>query len=114
MLINPQQELAYLASRYARRGAELAILCGRRRVGKTILVYEWCQGKPHLYFFAARLPSGALLAEFSQQLAVALQQPEHTFGDWNEALLALAGLARDQRSVFVPSRFASSRPFVRS
>jgi AAA+ ATPase superfamily predicted ATPase len=101
MLINRQRELAYLDSRYARSGAELAILYGRRRVGKTTLMYEWCQGKSYLYFFAARLPSGALLAEFSQQLAVALQQPERTFADWNEALLALADLARDQRFVVV-------------
>ncbi len=101
MLINRQRELAYLDSRYARRGAELAILYGRRRVGKTTLMYDWCQGKPHLYFFAARLPDGALLAEFSQQLAAALQQPDRAFATWSEALLALAELAQEQRFVVV-------------
>lgn len=101
MLLNRQRELTYLNNRYARPGAEFAVLYGRRRVGKTTLVYEWCQEKPHLYFFAARLSSGALLAEFSQQLAVALQQPERSFADWSEALLALAELARDRRFVVV-------------
>ena len=40
----------------ARPGAEFAVLFGRRRVGKSSLIYEWCREKPHLYFFAARLP----------------------------------------------------------
>jgi hypothetical protein len=101
MLLNRQRELTYLTTRYSRPHAELAVLYGRRRVGKTTLVYEWCQDKPHLYFFAARLPGPMLLAEFSQQLAHALQQPERTFADWNSVFLALAELARAQRFVVV-------------
>ena len=101
MLLNRQRELTYLNSRYARRGADLAVLYGRRRVGKTTLVYEWCQDKPHLYFFAARLPGEALLAELSQALAGALQQPGRTFASWSDAFAALAELARDERFVVV-------------
>ena len=56
MFLNRQRELSYLDARYARSGAEFAVLYGRRRVGKSSLIYEWCQGKPFLYFFAARLP----------------------------------------------------------
>jgi AAA+ ATPase superfamily predicted ATPase len=101
MLLDRQRELAYLDSRYARPGAEFAVLYGRRRVGKTTLVYEWCQGKPHLYFFAARLPDQALLHEFSHHLAAALNQPDRVFPDWDSAFLALADLARDERFVVV-------------
>ena len=72
MFRNRQRELGYLERRYARPGAEFAVLYGRRRVGKSSLIYEWCREKPHLYFFAARLPSQVLLHEFGQQLAVAL------------------------------------------
>jgi AAA+ ATPase superfamily predicted ATPase len=101
MFRNRQRELAYLDSRYARPGAEFAVLYGRRRVGKSTLVYEWCQDKPHLYFFAARLPGQALLAEFSHRVAAALAQPERKFLDWDSAFLALADLARDRRYVVV-------------
>ena len=101
MFLNRQRELAYLDSRYARPGAEFAVLYGRRRVGKTTLVYEWCRDKPHLYFFAARLPGEALLHEFSQQVARALKQPERTFPDWNSVFLALADLGRERRFVVV-------------
>ncbi len=88
-------------SRYNRPGAEFAVLYGRRRVGKSSLIYEWCREKPHLYFFAARLPNRALLHEFGRQVAIALGQPERNFGDWDSALLALAELGRDQRFVIV-------------
>ena len=104
MFLNRQRELAYLDSRYARPGAEFAVLYGRRRVGKTTLVYEWCRDKPHLYFFAARLPGEALLHEFSQQVARALKQPERTFPDWNSVFLALADLGRERRFVVVIDR----------
>ena len=56
MFHNRQRELGYLERRYAQPGAEFAVLFGRRRVGKSSLIYEWCREKPHLYFFAARLP----------------------------------------------------------
>jgi hypothetical protein len=101
MFLNRQRELTYLQSRYARPGAEFAVLYGRRRVGKTSLVYEWCQNKPHLYFFAARLSGETLLYEFSQEITKALQQPERTFPDWSSAFLALAELAQQQRFVVV-------------
>ena len=101
MFHNRQRELGYLERRYAQPGAEFAVLFGRRRVGKSSLIYEWCREKPHLYFFAARLPGQVLLHEFGQQLAAALGQPERTFADWDSALLALAELARERRFVVV-------------
>lgn len=105
MFRNRQRELGYLERRYARPGAEFAVLYGRRRVGKSSLIYEWCREKPHLYFFAARLPSQVLLHEFGQQLAAALGQPERTFADWDSALLALAELARVRTPDGGPKRF---------
>jgi AAA+ ATPase superfamily predicted ATPase len=97
MFHNRQRELGYLESRYARPGAEFTVLYGRRRVGKSTLVYEWCRAKPHLCFFAARLPGQALLHEFSQHVGNALSQPERVFGDWDSALLALADLSTELR-----------------
>ncbi|MFQ5436295.1 MAG: ATP-binding protein, partial [Anaerolineae bacterium] len=101
MLLNRTRELAYLDNRYQRPGAEFAVLFGRRRVGKTTLIYEWCRDKPALYFFAARLPDHVLLHEFSQAVAQALDQPERTFSDWSQLLLALAELGRAERFIVV-------------
>jgi uncharacterized protein len=101
MLRNRTRELDYLNRRYDRTGAEFVVLYGRRRVGKTTLIYEWSQGKPSLYFFAARLPDHVLLYEFGQQVAQALNQPERTFADWTSVFTALAELAQEQRFIVV-------------
>ena len=57
MFCSRQRELGYLDRRYARPAAEFVVLWGRRGVGKSRRVYEWCREKPHLYFSAARLPN---------------------------------------------------------
>lgn len=101
MFRNRTRELEYLDRRYARPGAEFVVLYGRRRVGKSTLIYEWGKDKPMLYFFAARLPDHVLLSEFSQQVAQALGQPERTFADWTSAFTALAELAQEERFIVV-------------
>jgi len=101
MFLNRTRELTFLDSRFARPGAEFVVMYGRRRVGKSSLIYHWCQGKLAIYFFAARLPDAVLLREFSQEIAKALGQPERSFADWSSAFLALAELASEQRFVVV-------------
>ncbi|MEZ4865732.1 MAG: ATP-binding protein [Caldilineaceae bacterium] len=101
MLLNRTRELAYLDRRYAQPKAEFVVLYGRRRVGKTTLIYEWSRGKPALYFFAARLPDHVLLQEFGKQVAQALGQPDRVFPDWSSVFVALAELARAERFIVV-------------
>ena len=101
MLQNRTRELRYLDRRYAQRRAEFVVLYGRRRVGKSTLIYEWSQDKPSLYFFAARLPDQVLLAEFSQLIAHAFGDTERSFTDWSSAFFALAELARDDKFIVV-------------
>jgi AAA+ ATPase superfamily predicted ATPase len=103
MFLDCQRELDLFDDGYGRPHAEFAMLYRRRRVGKSTLVYQWRQDKrkPHLYFFAARLPSQALLQEFTRHLSAALGQAERIFADWDAALLALAELAGDRRFIVV-------------
>ena len=105
MLQNRTRELAYLDRRYAhtgaKSGAEFVVLYGRRRVGKSTLIFEWSQDKPSLYFFAARLPGNVLLSEFSAQVAQALGEPDRTFADWTSLFLALADLACDEKFIVI-------------
>lgn len=108
MLVNRERELGYLDTRYASRRAELVILYGRRRVGKTTLAYHWTKDKPHLFFFATQDDSATLLRRFSQSLRQAGGQPADpafSFSDWETALRALAPLARDRRFVVVIDEF---------
>ena len=52
MFLNRTRELGYLSERYAAGRAEIVVLYGRRRVGKSALLFEWSEGKPCIFFFA--------------------------------------------------------------
>ena len=75
MLRNRQRELGYLDTRYANIRAELVVLYGRRRIGKTTLAHHWAQDKPHLFFFATQDDNATLLRRFSQLIE---QASDHT------------------------------------
>lgn len=108
MLRNRERELSYLDARYASGRAELVVLYGRRRVGKTTLVYHWVQNKPHLFFFATQDDNATLLRRFSHLIRQAAgESPDPTFSypDWEAALRALVPLARDRRFVVVIDEF---------
>ena len=48
----------------ARGGSRMAVMTGRRRVGKTLLSLEFVKGRKHLYFFVAKTP----LPNFHRQI----------------------------------------------
>lgn len=50
MFINRERELDALERSYGSDRAELYVLYGRRRVGKTELLRAFCQGKRHIFF----------------------------------------------------------------
>ncbi|MEM2584636.1 MAG: ATP-binding protein, partial [Thermoproteota archaeon] len=56
--INRKQELEFLEEKFSDK-RQLIIIYGRRRVGKTELIKQFCKNKDHLYFLADR--RGSLL-----------------------------------------------------
>ena len=65
MFLDRERELALLEERYASDKAELFVLYGRRRVGKTELLTRFCGGKRHIFFVADSTAEPALRARFS-------------------------------------------------
>ncbi len=55
MFLDRDRELAWLDDSYSSGQAELLLLYGRRRVGKSALLSESCLGKPHVYFLASQV-----------------------------------------------------------
>ena len=68
MFINRKAELANLEARYRSGHAELFVLYGRRRVGKTELLRHFCADKPHIFFIATLSSDLDQLAAFSQDI----------------------------------------------
>lgn len=109
MFLNRTRELGYLDERYAAGRAEIVVLYGRRRVGKSALLFEWSEGKPCIFFFARRADRSILLGEFSRAIhafsANGLTPDDFTYPSWDAAFAALADLAVERRLVVVLDEF---------
>lgn len=95
MFINREAELAQLEHLYSSDHAELFVLYGRRRVGKTELLRAFCAEKPHVFFIATLSSDSDQLATFSQAIwgMTHTTVPEgFTFPGWEAAFRALADL----------------------
>jgi hypothetical protein len=109
MFLNRTRELGYLDERYAARRAEIVVLYGRRRVGKSALLFEWSEGKPCIFFFARRADRSILLGELSRAIhafsADGLTADDFTYPSWDAAFAAIADLAVERRLVVVLDEF---------
>lgn len=95
MFINREPELSHLERLYNSDQAEMFVLYGRRRVGKTELLRAFCSQKAHIFFVATLSSDLDQLATFSQQIWH-FTHPEvpdgFTFPSWEAAFRALADL----------------------
>jgi AAA+ ATPase superfamily predicted ATPase len=107
MFINRQRELAFLERRYASEQAELVVLYGRRRVGKTELLRRFCEGKRHFFYIADLGTEASTLAEVSRRYGELFHgDPASThFATWDQVFKALARQAGEGRLVVVLDEF---------
>ncbi len=59
MFIGRKMELSFLEEKYKREDGQLIVLYGRRRVGKTETLKEFCKGKPHIFIPAVNVRTGS-------------------------------------------------------
>ena len=50
MFIGRKEELSFLKDKYEEQKGQLIVLYGRRRIGKTETLREFCKGKPHIFY----------------------------------------------------------------
>lgn len=65
MFIGREAELKFLNDKYEENGGQLIVLYGRRRVGKTETLREFCKGKPHAFFSCTQTTDPVQLRNFS-------------------------------------------------
>ncbi|MEO3746617.1 DUF234 domain-containing protein [Plantactinospora sp. B5E13] len=103
-IVGRRAELAQLTAAWSRASAgtpELAVVWGRRRVGKTYLLTHFAEGKRSVYFTATRQDTDdRQLRRFAQALREQLGDEvadlaPATFPHWEAALRFVAGLARE-------------------
>lgn len=108
MFINREAELDQLNRLYNSDHAELFVLYGRRRVGKTELLRAFCTDKPHLFFIATLSSDNEQLVTFSQQVYGLIHSSApagFSYPTWESAFRALADLPVNLRLIVIIDEF---------
>ena len=96
MFIGREAELKFLNDKYNDDGGQLVVLYGRRRIGKTETLREFCKGKPHIFFSCTQSTDKIQLQKFSKQLLkenIPAQNYISEFSDWEKAFSAILDLS---------------------
>lgn len=103
--LNRIEELGALQRRWETGEAQLFVLWGRRRVGKTLLLLEFARDKRHLYFEATSGTRADQLADFSDRLAEATGRAALTVPNWRAGLDAVSDWAQGGPVLLVLDEF---------
>ena len=109
MFIGREAELKFLQERYDKRKAQLVVLYGRRRVGKTETLREFCKDKPHVFFSCTQSTDRVQLSKFSRRMLqedIPAKQYISEFSDWEAAFRSVADLPYgDKKKLLVIDEF---------
>ncbi len=107
MFIGRTQELLFLNEHYLSSKAEFIVLYGRRRVGKTELLTEFCKDKPNLFFACTETTDKQQFLKFSECVLSYGNSRSliKAFADWEDIFSRLPDLAGNSRLVVVIDEF---------
>ena len=89
-----ENELQKLNKRYAGNQFECIVIYGRRRVGKTALINEFCKDKPTIFFSALNTTGKENLASLSKSI-MSFERPDMESAPEFKAGRELTGVLRD-------------------
>lgn len=95
MFIGRKQELQFLEDKYNSKGGQLIVVYGRRRVGKTETLREFCKNKPHIFYSCREISDKLQLRSFSGKLLrenIPAASYVKEFADWETAFRNVAEL----------------------
>ncbi len=98
------KELRDLNKRYNKNDFECIVIYGRRRVGKTALINEFCKGKPTIFFSALNASSQENLEALSKAIYEKTYPGAETapvYPSFDAAFLEITRMAENERLVFV-------------
>ena len=104
MFLCREEELSKLNSRYNGDSMECVVIYGRRRVGKTSLINEFCKDKPKIYFPALNSNAQDNLAALSKAIYL-FEHPDAqeapVFPSFDAAFSEVTRLVTNGRVIFV-------------
>jgi hypothetical protein len=105
---NREQELQFLNRKYSENGAQLIVIYGKRRVGKTELIKQFFRDKPHIYFLADKLPESIQLFDIARKVGEHFHDPllsDRGFGRWEQLFAYLKEKTTRERLIVVIDEF---------
>jgi len=107
MFVSRTDELAALNKMYEKNSFQMAVVYGRRRVGKTTLLSEFVKDKPAVFFAAPEANEHLNLTLFSNKVYSFFGLPKTTgvFRNWHDAFSFVAEKAKEQRFILVIDEF---------
>ncbi len=106
MFVGRDEELTRLEKLYRTGSFQMAVVYGRRRVGKTTLVHEFAKSKKTLFFTALDQADKDNLADFSTRVWEFFDMPQAAFfASWADAFDFLAKQAERERFILVFDEF---------
>jgi AAA+ ATPase superfamily predicted ATPase len=104
--VNRDEQLKQLGSWWSAPGSGVAIVWGRRRVGKTALLQHFAADLPAVFHTGGGRPPAAELVALSRAAAPLLEGgtrdlATRPFTDWDDAIETLAAAARSRRLLLV-------------
>ena len=112
------EELRKMNARYDDGDFECIIMYGRRRVGKTTIINEFCKDKPNI-FFSALNSTGQENLEALSKAIMTYERPDMVetpvFHDFDAALNEITLLSNENRIVFVIDEYpylAKAKPSI--
>lgn len=92
MFIGREVELKFLNDKYQEKSGQLIVLYGRRRIGKTETLREFCKGKPHVFFSCTQTTDRVQLRNFSSRILkedIPARNYISEFDNWEKAFRAI-------------------------
>jgi hypothetical protein len=104
--INREKELAFLEGKWKEQRAQLIVLWGKRRIGKTELVKQFIKDKSHVYFLSESTSELEQLKRFSFAIGQFFKESlleTRGFGEWEESFRYVK--EKNERFVLVIDEF---------
>lgn len=108
MFIGRQKELQFLEEKYQSGAGQLVVLYGRRRVGKTETLREFCKDKPHVFYSCTECTDEQQLKAFSSRMLskdIPASKYIREFTDWEQAFDTILELPSNEKKLLVIDEF---------
>ena len=109
MFIGREAELKFLQDKFDNENGQLVVLYGRRRVGKTETLREFCKGKQHVFYSCTQSTDKVQLSKFSKHILkedIPAKQYISEFADWESAFRSVLDFPfGDQKKLLIIDEF---------